>query len=357
MIWEFIIAAGLAADCAAPSWFRSEAFRLGLKKDELIGFGKSKDVDQAAREARKDLGAQVARRYGKEILADARVRKGVNFKVYAQDEVVKALPAAVAADLTSLTRLKGDTVCGVRYVAYATAKAAALEDVLKTEPRFPQHVNLALMGRITEIEKERTSDEPRLTAASTVDLTGLDMTLARLRKAADGLDAASLVEAQLKDPLLSRAEKLAAAIKKVRAIEWEDRRGPALEEAQGLGRRFEVYLAAVKDYQAQEYLTAFETFQALAREGDTGAQFVLGVLYFEGQGTRKNLKESYDWFKRAAAQNHGPAKMMVGLFYFSGYGVRVNHAEAFKWFNSAAQQGWACEAQFNACKRTAAAVP
>jgi hypothetical protein len=350
MIWEFILAAGIAGDCAAPTWFRSEALKLNAPKDQMLGFGKSADPEQAAREARRELGAQVAKRYGDEILADARVKKGVNFKAYARDEIVAALPPAVAADLTP-ARLKGDTVCGVRYVAYATTKAKALTNLLRDATQFPQHVNLSLMGRIAEVEKELVSNEPPIPTPKAADVAGAEMTLSRLKKAADGLNMESLVEAQLKEPLLARAGKLKAAIDQVKAIPYEDQRGPALAEAQELARKDEVYLTAVRAYTKEDYLAAFETFQALAREGDATAQFVVGVMYFEGQGQRKNLRESFDWFRRAVAQNHGPAKMMLGLFYVSGYGVKVNHQEAFKWFNSAAQQGWACEAQFNSCKR------
>lgn len=357
MIWKFLITTALGADCAAPPWYRSEALKLASKQDELVGFGKNKDVEAAIREARRDIGAQLAKSASSRILGAPRVKDAVNFKAYASDEVLAALPAAIAVDLVSLRRVHGDTVCGTRYVALEISRTKAFEDLNSAE--FPVHLGMALTGRIETAEKA-WADTPAAAVLvpkhGKADLAGVEMTIARLRTSAEALDKEALAESQLREPLLARADKLAAAVQRARAIEWEEARAPVIAEARALARKYEVYLVAVTELRAKNFLAAFETFQALARDGDAGAQFQTGLLYFEGQGVRKSLKESFDWFKRAAAQNHGPAKMMIGLFYFSGYGVKVNHAEAYKWFSSAAQEGWACEAQFNACKRTAITV-
>ena len=55
----------------------------------------------------------------------------------------------------------------------------------------------------------------------------------------------------------------------------------------------------------------------------------------------KNLAETVKWFRKAAEQGDSEAQYNLGLFYDKGEGVEKNHSEAIKWYKKAAEQGHA----------------
>jgi len=61
----------------------------------------------------------------------------------------------------------------------------------------------------------------------------------------------------------------------------------------------------------KDYQTAFSKYTELAKEGSATAQFNLGVFYLKGQGTQKNEKQAYDWFKKSALGGHASAKKFI----------------------------------------------
>ena len=48
--------------------------------------------------------------------------------------------------------------------------------------------------------------------------------------------------------------------------------------------------------------TVFEKTKQKAEQGHAQAQFNLGVMYDIGQGTLKDPKKSFEWYKKAAEQ-------------------------------------------------------
>lgn len=72
--------------------------------------------------------------------------------------------------------------------------------------------------------------------------------------------------------------------------------------------------------------------------GSVHAEFVLGVLYFEGRGVPRDLKASAGWMTRAAKQKHPLAAHYLGDMYLTGSGVEKNEATAVKWYTVAAEQ-------------------
>jgi TPR repeat protein len=163
--------------------------------------------------------------------------------------------------------------------------------------------------------------------------------------------------------------------------------------------------AGVKAYERGDYAAALRIFRELARQGDAGAQFKLGIMYYDGKGVPQDYVQAYMFFNRAAAQGYknardnrelagkqiippadcdedcagrwfqyraagalaystrdyatalrinrqladqgdAAAQHSLGFMYGAGMGVRQDYAEALKWFLMAANQGIA-EAQFN----------
>ena len=329
-----------------------------LTKDDLVAYVKAESAREAVRTARYELGKTLASRFGRELLDLPSVRKTLNLKAYARADYLAALPAAWAFDLKSARRVAGETACGGYAAVYAITKAQALQDV-GGETGFPDHLNLALLGgaRLTELEKKREAKADadaeaaaKPTQPQVKDLAALELTAARVKKSAELLDPGSIAEGLFVAPMRSRFSALTNAIKSVRAAP-ADQRGTALKAAAGLARDDEKWVTALKDLRAQEFIIAFDSFMAFARDGDADAQTLIGYFYMEARGVKRDYREALQWLKRGANNGNGPAKMMIAMLYFAGKGVRVDHDEAFRWAKSAANDGWSCDAQITMCRQ------
>jgi hypothetical protein len=101
-----------------------------------------------------------------------------------------------------------------------------------------------------------------------------------------------------------------------------------------------------KAYQSGDYATALRIFRQFAGQGDTTAQFNLGLMYGNGRGVPQDYKEAMRWYRKAADQGVANAQYNVGVMYEKGRGVPQDYGEAVKWYRKAADQGDA-DAQFN----------
>ena len=76
-----------------------------------------------------------------------------------------------------------------------------------------------------------------------------------------------------------------------------------------------------------------------AHQGDTVAQYNLGVMYLNGYGVAQNSTEAVKWFRKAAEHGHALGQNNLGVMYQNGYGVAQDYKEAIKWYRKAAIQG------------------
>ncbi len=83
-----------------------------------------------------------------------------------------------------------------------------------------------------------------------------------------------------------------------------------------------------------------------ARQGDTDAQYSLGVSYREGKGVDRDYAQAVTWWRRSAGQGHARAQSALGFMYANGQGVSEDYAQAVEWYRRAVEQGIA-RAQFN----------
>lgn len=89
-----------------------------------------------------------------------------------------------------------------------------------------------------------------------------------------------------------------------------------------------------------DYATALKEWKPLAEQGETAAQFNLGVMYAKGDGVDRNIQEAVKWWRLAAEQGPTKAQTFLGNVYSKGeYGVPKNGKEALKWYSLAAKQG------------------
>ena len=96
-----------------------------------------------------------------------------------------------------------------------------------------------------------------------------------------------------------------------------------------------------------EEAEAAEWFRLAAEQGHSGAQYMLGRMYYHGHGVPKDDAEATKWILHAAEQEHPEAQHFLGGMYRWGEGgLSEDYAEAGKWYqraikgyNLAAEQG------------------
>ena len=76
--------------------------------------------------------------------------------------------------------------------------------------------------------------------------------------------------------------------------------------------------------------------QKKAEQGDSNAQYKLGLVYDVGVGAPQDLTKAALWYQRAADQGHVAAQFNLGLMYASGRGVAQDLVQAHMWLNLAA---------------------
>ncbi|HHD63492.1 MAG TPA: sel1 repeat family protein, partial [Desulfobulbaceae bacterium] len=90
--------------------------------------------------------------------------------------------------------------------------------------------------------------------------------------------------------------------------------------------------------QPANYPKALRLYLQEANGGNVDAQFIVGGMYFKGQGTDPNQREGFKWLLRAAQQGKfSPESLaIIGSMYLQGTGVPQNYQEARKYLQQAA---------------------
>ena len=101
----------------------------------------------------------------------------------------------------------------------------------------------------------------------------------------------------------------------------------------------ELYSCGISHYEKHEYKQAIEYFQTAAKQGDTDAQYLLGLCYENGRGVPQDYNEAVKWYRKAAEQGDDEAQIYLGYCYENGMGVAQDYIQAFKWYSKAAEQG------------------
>lgn len=80
-----------------------------------------------------------------------------------------------------------------------------------------------------------------------------------------------------------------------------------------------------------------------AEQGDTKAQFRMGMDYLNGHHVRKDSKKAVYWLRKSARRGNSWAQVWLGLAYRNGWGVPKDETKAMKWWRKAAEEGnpWA----------------
>ena len=76
-----------------------------------------------------------------------------------------------------------------------------------------------------------------------------------------------------------------------------------------------------------------------AEQGDSWAQFSLGVAYWNGEGVSEDKREAVRWWRKAAERGNAASQSNLGIAYTVGDGVITDMREAYIWLSIAKANG------------------
>jgi uncharacterized protein len=92
-------------------------------------------------------------------------------------------------------------------------------------------------------------------------------------------------------------------------------------------------------YERGDYLAAYRLCLPWAQKGNRDAEFLIGLMYANGQGVRQSYAEAAQWYQGAADDGQDAAQNNLGQMYAGGRGVRRSLAQAAALYWRAADQG------------------
>lgn len=84
---------------------------------------------------------------------------------------------------------------------------------------------------------------------------------------------------------------------------------------------------------------ALNAFRELGELGFAMAQFNVGTMCYNGQGTERDYQEALKWYRMAADKGLKEAQFALGDMYENGIGVECDLGQAAEWYIKAADQG------------------
>ena len=81
-------------------------------------------------------------------------------------------------------------------------------------------------------------------------------------------------------------------------------------------------------YQRGEYKTAFGLAQPRAQAGDTHAMTMLGELYANGLGVKRDYAKAAEWYKKACDGGDREAMLALAMMRLGGFGGTTDRQEA-----------------------------
>lgn len=93
---------------------------------------------------------------------------------------------------------------------------------------------------------------------------------------------------------------------------------------------------------AQSYMEAHSFYYLAAKKGHEYAQYLLGFMYFKGEGAARDLEKALYWLNESANKGVNEALDLLGRIHHLGYdGIVRDYQKAEKFFQSAIKQGYA----------------
>ena len=93
-------------------------------------------------------------------------------------------------------------------------------------------------------------------------------------------------------------------------------------------------------YKSQNYQFALLWYWLAARQGHAEAEFLLGLLYEEGEIIGQDYAKAVMYFKRSAEKGFVLGQNNYAWMLIRGDGVERDYSKGFKWYKLAAEQGF-----------------
>ncbi len=77
--------------------------------------------------------------------------------------------------------------------------------------------------------------------------------------------------------------------------------------------------------------------EGLAKNGDVGAIYELGKIYYNGTGVGVDFEKARGYFEVAAERGSEGSNYFLGKIYYNGNGVETNHLKAKEYFEKSAK--------------------
>lgn len=97
--------------------------------------------------------------------------------------------------------------------------------------------------------------------------------------------------------------------------------------------------SGLKAIEANDMPLAFKEFLISAKNGHDFAQYNVALMYEQGLGIDKDLKQSFYWYSQSAEQGNSAAQFNLGVSYENGLGTTIDFTKANEWYRKAAIQG------------------
>jgi len=98
-------------------------------------------------------------------------------------------------------------------------------------------------------------------------------------------------------------------------------------------------------YGRGDYAAALKVYRSLAEQGNSNAEYYLGVMSEFGHGVEKEYAEAVISYRKAAEGGSVLAQLKLGLIHDEGLGgVSKDPVGAIRWYRMAAEQGLIAEA-------------
>ena len=111
-------------------------------------------------------------------------------------------------------------------------------------------------------------------------------------------------------------------------------------------------------WKVENYKEAAIYLEKASKQGNVKAQYILGILYKNGQGVEQSMQKCVEWWEKSASQGFVTAQTRLGLCYSNGDGVAKDYKKAAYWWQKAADQGDAdAQCLLGACYLEGEGVP
>lgn len=99
------------------------------------------------------------------------------------------------------------------------------------------------------------------------------------------------------------------------------------------------FASAQRDFDKQNYASAFYEWRQLAERGDADAQYQVAQMYEAGVGVGANQEEALKWYQLSAEQGSVPAQLSLAQLAMAGQLPDADDTQARRWLAMAAEEG------------------